>query len=308
LSRRGRPALVALLALVVLAWADLHRGDETATLPDAFTPPPPRALAVVDPPGNIDELRARIAAILAKEDVPGTAIALVDRDGPVWVGGVGVRNLETRAPIDGDTVFRVGSLSKSIVALGVMRLVDQGKLDIDRPLREILPGVIDNPWEAETPVTLAHLMEHTAGLDDLRFNEVFTDDEDLTASAALALNPRSRIVRWRPGTRHAYANGGYTIAARAIEVAAGEPFDVYLRREILQPLGIRDADYRRSSSSIAYASDGAHTITVTASCGSSSFRVARSISSPPPTVATAPRASVAARFGSRRTATACRSW
>ncbi|HEV7553964.1 MAG TPA: serine hydrolase domain-containing protein, partial [Kofleriaceae bacterium] len=123
---------------------------------------------------------------------------------------------------------------------------DQGKLDLDRPLREILPGLIDNPWEAETPVTLAHVMEHTAGLDDVRFNEVFTDDEHLTVRETLALNPRSRIVRWRPGTRHAYANGGYTIAARAIEVVTGEPFDVYLRREILQPLGIRDADFRRT--------------------------------------------------------------
>jgi CubicO group peptidase (beta-lactamase class C family) len=236
---------VALAILVVLAFAVLHR-PHPAPL-DEEPPHATRPLTVPDAPRSINELRARIAEILERDQLPGVAIALVDRDGPLWIGGVGVRDRQTGAPMDADTVFRVGSLSKSIVALGVMRLVDQGKLDLDRPLREILPDAgIDNPWEAVAPVTLAQCMEHTAGFDDVRFNEVFTDDEDLAVRDALAINPRSRVVRWRPGTRHAYSNVGYTLAGRAIEVASGEPFDVYLRREILQPLGIRDADFRRT--------------------------------------------------------------
>ena len=131
--------------------------------------------------------RAGSPRILEREHVPGAAFAIVSRDGPVWVGGIGVRDRATGAPMDADTVFRVGSLSKSIIALGVMRLVDQGKLDLDRPLREILPDVaIDNPWDDVAPVTLAQCLEHTAGLDDLRFNEIFTDDEQLPVRAALA--------------------------------------------------------------------------------------------------------------------------
>jgi CubicO group peptidase (beta-lactamase class C family) len=239
----GRRAALAIL--VVLAFAVLHRPHPVPLGDDP--PQATRSLTVADPPGNIDELRARIAAILARDNVPGVAIALVDRDGPLWVGGVGVRDRQTRTAMDADTVFRVGSLSKSVVALGVMRLVDQGKLDLDRPLRDILPDAgIDNPWEATAPVTLAQCMEHTAGLDEVRFNEVFTDDEELPVRDTLAINPRSRVVRWQPGTRHAYSNVGYTLAGRAIEAASGEPFDVYLRREILQPIGIRDADFRRT--------------------------------------------------------------
>jgi len=80
----------------------------------------------------------------------------------------------------------------------------------------------------------------------VRFNEVFTDDERISVRDTLRINPRSRQVRWRPGTRHSYSNVGYTLAARAIEVASGEPFDDYLRREILAPLGIRDADFLRT--------------------------------------------------------------
>ena len=241
----------AILPIVILAgWGYLHCGPRTSGAPLRVEDPMPRVLhapPVADAPETIDELRAAIAEVLARERVPGAGIALVGRDGPIWIGGVGVRDRETRAPMEADTVFRVGSLSKTVIALGVMRLVDQGKLDLDRPLREILPYArIDNPWEDVAPVTLAQCLEHTAGFDDVRFNEIFTDDEELPVLDTLALNPRSRRVRWRPGTRHAYSNVGYTLAARAIEVASREPFDAYLRREVLAPLGIADADFRRT--------------------------------------------------------------
>jgi CubicO group peptidase (beta-lactamase class C family) len=237
-----------MVPVVLLAvYAFVHGAPPPPATSDAM-PPPGHMAAVTDAPRTIDELRARIAEVLERDQLPGAAIAVVGPDGPIWVGGIGVRDVETRAPMDADTVFRVGSLSKSVVALGVMRLVDQGKLDLDRPLREILPDVeIDNPWEAVAPVTLAQCMEHTAGLDEVRFNEVFTDDEGLAVRDTLAINPRSRRIRWRPGTRHGYSNVGYTLAARAIEVATGEPFDAYLRREILAPIGIVDADFRRTS-------------------------------------------------------------
>jgi CubicO group peptidase (beta-lactamase class C family) len=217
--------------------------EELATA--AEMPPPDHGL--VDAPGSIDELRRRVAAVLERNAVPGVAIALVGRDGPIWVGGVGVADLESRAPVGADTVFRVASITKSLVGLGVMRLVERGRLDLDRPLRQLMPEVaIDNPWEAVAPVTLAHALEHTAGLDDMRFNETFTVDEAMTPSAALAINPRSRTIRWRPGSRMAYSNVGFTLAGRAIEVATGEPFDAWLRREVLRPLGMRDADFVRT--------------------------------------------------------------
>jgi CubicO group peptidase (beta-lactamase class C family) len=212
--------------------------DHPMTGPPALVGPAPR---------TIEELKRRLAAVIETEKVPGIAIAIIGRDGPLWVGGLGVRDLETAAPVDGDTAFRVGSLSKSIIALGVMRLVDQGKLDLDAPLRTVLPRAFDNPWETIAPVTLAQCLEHTAGFDDVRFTEIFTKDEGLAVRDALAINPRSRVVRWRPGTRHAYTNVGYTLAARAIEVVTGEPFDDYIRREILAPMGIADADFRRTS-------------------------------------------------------------
>ena len=237
-------ALIALAAGVVAAVAPWPEMPAPTVLADE---PRPMVIAPVPAPPTIDELRARIDEVLKRERVPGVGIALVGRDGPIWVGGVGIANKQTGEPVDENTVFRVASITKSVVALGAMKLVDEGKLDLNRPLREYIPDAgIDNAWEAEAPVTLAHVLEHTAGLDDIRPNETFGDDDRVTPSQALALNPRSRVIRWRPGTRLAYSNAGYTLAARAIEIATGEPFDVWLRREVLQPIGMRDADFHRT--------------------------------------------------------------
>jgi CubicO group peptidase (beta-lactamase class C family) len=215
---------------------------------DEEIPRPTEAYVVSDPPQTIEELKKRIEAIMQRERTAGMGLALIDRNGPIWVGGIGVRDRANRVPVDGDTAFRVGSLSKSIIALAVMRLVDQGKLDVDRPLREILPAefAIDNPWEATAPVTLAQCLEHTAGFDDMRFNEIFAPNDTITVRETLALNPKSRRIRWKPGTVHIYSNVGFTVAALAVEVAAGEPFDDYVRREILAPMGITDADFQRT--------------------------------------------------------------
>lgn len=244
--RRALPPLAVLLASVVVQFVVPRTQRRAPVLDEDTLPLNAPALAQADAPRSIDELQRRIAIVLEREGVPGVAVALVGRDGPIWTGGVGVVDTTTRAPVRADTVFRVASITKSIVGLGVMRLVEQGRLDLDRPLREVLPGVVDNAWEDVAPVTLAQVLEHTAGLDDMRPSETFTHDDAVTPAAALELNPRSRTIRWRPGSRMSYSNVGYTIAARAIEVVTGEPFDVWLRREVLIPLGMPDADFRRT--------------------------------------------------------------
>ena len=207
----------------------------------------PWPVAPADAPRTIEQLRAQVGAVLERERVPGAAIALVNREGVIWAGGVGVASMQSRVPVNGETVFRVASITKSIVALGAVRLAEQGRLDLDRPLAQVIPDVtIDNAWERVAPVTLAHALEHTAGFDDMRFNEWLTADDALAPADALAINPRSRIVRWRPGSRMSYSNVGYTVAGRAIEAAAGEPFDAWLRREVLVPLGMVTADFQRT--------------------------------------------------------------
>jgi CubicO group peptidase (beta-lactamase class C family) len=96
----------------------------------------------------------------------------------------------------------------------------------------------DNAWEATHPIRVTELLQHTAGFDEMRFNEMFAtrDQLDWSMARVLALNPRSRHVRWHPGTRHAYSHPGYTLAGHVVEVVTGRSFDAVVRERVFDPL------------------------------------------------------------------------
>lgn len=248
MRRRALAVLLFILLGLGLALGDTvepagHVLDESALM-HATTASPP--LEVAAPP-TLEQLQARIAAVLKREGVPGVGLALVDRDGVQWAGGVGLADRDLGVPVGPDTQFRVASITKSFVALGVMRLVEQDRLDLDQPLRERMPDIaLTNDWDASSPITLAHALEHTAGFDEMRFNEYWSPDDGPAPRDALAINPHSRVARWRPGSRASYSNPGYTLAGHAIELATGESYESFLEREVLRPLGMPTARFRRT--------------------------------------------------------------
>lgn len=201
------------------------------------------------PPRDIDELRAKIARVLLRRHVPGAGIALVDGDRIVWAGGVGLADVDRRRPVTADTLFRVGSISKSFLGLTLVKLAEQGRIDLRAPVSRLAPELaIRNRWAAEQPITLAHLLEHTAGFDDMHPNEWRAPggDESIPLSAVLAFNPASRVARWRPGSRASYANPGYTVAAYVLEKVTGRTYEDVITRELLRPLGMTGAALRWS--------------------------------------------------------------
>src|SRR5690349_14096061 len=101
---------------------------KVAVLAGVLTIAVSRPAAADAPPRDIDELRARIARVLLREHVPGAGIALVDGDRIVWAGGVGVADVANRRPVTADTLFRVGSITKSFVALALVKLAEQGRV------------------------------------------------------------------------------------------------------------------------------------------------------------------------------------
>ncbi|TMQ23629.1 MAG: beta-lactamase family protein [Deltaproteobacteria bacterium] len=206
-----------------------------------------RAARAEPPPRGIAELRARVARVLLREHVPGAGIALVDGDRVVWAGGVGVADRATGRPVTADTLFRVGSVTKSFLALALVKLAERGRVDLDAPVSRIAPELaIGNRWAAEQPITLAHLLEHTAGFDDMHFNEMYAPlaAEAMPLGEVLAKNPASRVARWRPGSRFSYANPGYTVAAYVLEKVTGRAYEEVLDRELLRPLGMTGAALR----------------------------------------------------------------
>lgn len=203
---------------------------------------------VDDPtPATLEAFKAAAATVLEGARVPGAAIALVGVNGVEWAGGIGWADRDARVPVTADTHFRAGSISKTFAAMALVQLYEDGKLDLDATLRSLLPELpFDNPWEADSPVLLRHVLEHTAGFDDMHFNETYVLDSapDLPLEEVLFRNPASRRVRWRPGTRMAYANPGYAVAGLVLEKVTGKPFEEVIEERIFMPLEMRSSSFR----------------------------------------------------------------
>lgn len=232
----------------------------------------PLAVAAQEPEGidpgpelvsvDVEELQAAIQKILDENRIPGAAVALVEKDRTIWAGGVGLADVAGGVDATQDHLFRIGSISKSFTALAVLHAVEDGLLDLDTPVRELAPEVeFTNAWEQTYPVTVAMVMEHTAGFDDIHFREYAkVDDPGITLAEGLAYNPGSRVSRWRPGTHMSYSNSGPAVAAYTVEKITGRTFEDYVREHVLDPLGMRSSTFRfpQDATRMAkgYAADG----------------------------------------------------
>jgi CubicO group peptidase (beta-lactamase class C family) len=226
------------LAVLPIAIALAALAAQPAAQPAAAEPDPT--------PQTLDDFKKAAAQVLADTGIPGAGIALVRADGIEWAGGIGFADRDAKIPVTGDTHFRAGSISKTFVAMALVQLSLDGDIDLQAPVSELAPDVsIDNPWEATDPVRVIHLLQHTAGFDDMHFNEIFNEDDppDLPLGDVLARNPRSRVVRWRPGTRMSYSNPGYGVAGYVLEKVAGRPYDEVINERIFLPLGMPTSSF-----------------------------------------------------------------
>lgn len=159
----------------------------------------------------------------------------------------GTSDLARERPVDDETIFRAGSISKSFTAIAIMQLVEDGRLQLNGPVSDYLPDlVIDNPWEATDPVRVVHLLEHTAGLNDIAFRHYLIEGSEYTIADAVRLYGPYRS-RWRPGSRTSYSNAGPVIAGRIVEIVSGQQFEDYVAEHVFGPLGIENASWTRTA-------------------------------------------------------------
>lgn len=200
-------------------------------------------------------LDARLAGIAADGGVIGAGVAISHADGIVFAAGYGDADREAGIAATADTPFRAGSVSKLVTALAALRLVEAGALDLDTPLRRAAPEIgFSNQFEAEAPVRLVHVIEHTTGWDDIQLQEYRSFPDGTTLVEGLADNPASRTARWAPGTYASYANSGPAALGRVIEIETGLPFEAAAQALVFDPLGLETASFdqddpaRRASS------------------------------------------------------------
>jgi CubicO group peptidase (beta-lactamase class C family) len=191
---------------------------------------------------TVPELTDSIRRVMAQEHIPGLLLVLATRDSVLFAGGLGEANQATHQPVTAHTLFRIGSITKSFVSLALLQLIEQGKLRLNDEVRKIAPEVpIDNPWEATDPVRVVHLLEHTAGFDDMLPNHAINHGPVRRGVAGLAVFRAELRCRWRPGERMAYSNPGYQVAGYLLEKLSGQPYEQYLTQHLLRPLGLPDA-------------------------------------------------------------------
>ena len=227
--------LRSLLATVVMPLTLAAQSPSSSpVVPDSVAPR--RVLTREDLEPFLDGLVSRE---LKRFDIAGAVIAVV-KDGQLLLAkGYGYSDVARRiAPSPDTTLFRVASISKTFNATAVMQLVEQGKLDLDRDIAGYLD--FELPKRFPDPITLRHLMTHTAGFEE--------SGKQLPVDSGQSV-PLARVMRavphqiYRPGTVTAYSNYGADLAGYIVERVSGVPFAEYIRAHILEPLGMRHSSF-----------------------------------------------------------------
>jgi CubicO group peptidase (beta-lactamase class C family) len=185
------------------------------------------------------ELDAKIEAGMARYYIPGVAIGVLYQ-GEEYVRGYGVTNVDEPQPVDGDTLFRIASTTKTFTGTTVMRLVDQGKLDLSAPIRRYLPDFRVADEAASAKVTLRQCLNHSAGWvgDD---ESDFGRGDDALAGYITSMRRLPQLTP--PGTQFAYCNTAVDTAGRVIEVVTGQPYEEAVRALVLDPLELSRTRY-----------------------------------------------------------------
>ena len=141
-------------------------------------------------------LRQQLETIKQQTGVGAVTYALVENDRIIATGGIGQYSSDNKREVTEDSLFRVGSITKSFTSLAVMKLIEQNKLQLDQAIKKLAPDLpLQNPWP-QTPVTLAMLLEHTAGLQDLT-QEEFDYPLPLSLKKSFTIKPETKKLHFQ---------------------------------------------------------------------------------------------------------------
>ncbi|MFD1772142.1 serine hydrolase domain-containing protein [Sphingobacterium suaedae] len=197
------------------------------------------------------DIEPKITQLLQEQGLSGAVYTLVDSDSISYFGS-GLKNVKTGEKLHRDDKVHVGSITKTVLAIGVLRLATEGRLHIDDPIEKYMPHLpIRNPWADSHAVTIRHLLDHTSGLGDIRLWHFFSTscNPDTPLQEFYARTPEVLRIQTKPGTIFSYSNMGYTILGILIEAIVHEPYEDYLDRSVLKPIGLKHSTFHFVSQS-----------------------------------------------------------
>jgi CubicO group peptidase (beta-lactamase class C family) len=201
------------------------------------------------------ELKARVNEILNRRPAVGLAVGVVRNGSMKFFSGYGLADIGSNTPITEDTVFRIGSITKTFTAIAVMQLWEQGRIDLDAPANDYLRAFRLVPAkQGFRPTTLRHLLTHTGGIPEQvpSYGLLLPDYGESVKLGrrvpSLAEYYRGSLrVAVEPGTMFIYGDHGIATLGQIVEDVSGKPLDRYFREHLFEPLGMADTDLLRSA-------------------------------------------------------------
>ncbi len=185
---------------------------------------------------NNAEIDTIITQQMQRYAVPGMGLALVKDGKIVYTKGYGVRDTKTNAPVNADTLFAIGSVTKSFTSLGIMQLVNAGKIKLDTPVQTYLPNLKFSDASIGAKVTVRQLLSMTSGLD--RF-DAWAFDKNIDTRQKMLEMVKDIPFSSTPSKTFAYNNQNYVIAAAILESLTKQSWEEYTKTNILMPLGMQ---------------------------------------------------------------------
>lgn len=216
--------VAALLALTLASTLDA----QTVAPPKARLKPVP-----VSYKSAIAQASKLITDTMAVLKVPGSAIAVMKDGKLIWSAGFGYADLEQQVRAGPKTVFRVGSISKSLTSVAIGRLIEEGKLDLDAPVQRYVPSFPRKQW----PITVRQAAGHLAGIRHYNPGEFESTRHYPTVLEGLSIFQDDSLL-FEPGTKFSYSSYGWNLVSAVIEGASGEPFLDYMRKNVFLKAGM----------------------------------------------------------------------
>lgn len=183
----------------------------------------------------IEQARQIVSALVSEQNIPGLTIAVASGRKIVWSEGFGLADLENAVPATSKTRFRVGSISKLFTAAALVRLFEQGRLELDAPVQKYVPAFPQKQFE----ITSRQLAGHLGGIRHYKRADYVNQKRFETVSDSVK-NFQDDPLLHQPGSKYAYSTFGYVLLSAVIEGAAKQDYREYMQTQVFTPLGLKD--------------------------------------------------------------------
>lgn len=239
---------VLLLTALTLTSCGSYDSENHHPLPEFYTNAGDIPTSGADYPGS-EAYDREIKSVMVMWNIPGAVTAVAKNGKLIMVRGYGYSDYEERIIMSPDSISRIGSISKTLTALAILRLHDEGKLNLDERFLNILTGfsVPDGGDSRINYITIRQLLNHCGGWDRSRSPDPINEGLNIEKTYDLSAPPaRDDYIRYAltkkldfpPGNRFAYCNVGYLILGSVIEKISGEKYETYVRDHVLSPMGV----------------------------------------------------------------------